>query len=71
MFRIMLVYGAIAGVVIITVMVAGMVLGGGGGSEIQGYLTMVVVLSLIFVGIKRYRDKDLGVFVLGQEDPIM
>ena len=60
MFRIMLVYGAIAGVVIITVMVAGMVLGGGGGSEIQGYLTMVVVLSLIFVGIKRYRDKDLG-----------
>ena len=60
MFRIMLVYGAIAGVVIIAVMVAGMLLGGGSGSQVQGYLTMVVVLSLIFVGIKRYRDKDLG-----------
>ncbi|MEM7329554.1 MAG: DUF4199 domain-containing protein [Pseudomonadota bacterium] len=60
MFRIMLIYGAIAGVVIIGVMVAGMMLGGGSGSQVQGYLTMVVVLSLIFVGIKRYRDKDLG-----------
>lgn len=60
MFRIMLVYGAIAGVVIISIMIAGMVLGGGPGSQVQGYLTMVVVLSLIFVGIKRYRDKTLG-----------
>ncbi|MCR9271251.1 MAG: DUF4199 domain-containing protein [Hyphomonadaceae bacterium] len=60
MFRIMFIYGAIAGVVIIAVMIVGMVLGGGAGSEVQGYLTMVVVLSLIFVGIKRYRDKELG-----------
>ena len=60
MFRIMLVYGAIAGVIIIAVMSLGMYLGGGSGSQVQGYLTMIVVLSLIFVGIKRYRDKDLG-----------
>ena len=60
MFRIMLIYGAIAGVVIIAVMLAGMVMSGGAGSVVQGYLTMLVVLSLIFVGIKRYRDKDLG-----------
>ncbi|MEL7108610.1 MAG: DUF4199 domain-containing protein [Pseudomonadota bacterium] len=60
MLRIMLVYGAISGVVIIAIMVAGMVFGAGVGSQLQGYLTMVIVLSLIFVGIKRYRDKDLG-----------
>lgn len=60
MYRIMFVYGAIAGVVIIAVMSLGMMLGGGTGSQLQGYLTMLVVLSLIFVGIKRYRDKQLG-----------
>ena len=60
MFRIMLVYGAISGVIIIAIMIAGMALGGGSGSQVQGYLTMIVVLSLILVGIKRYRDKDLG-----------
>ncbi len=60
MIRIMLVYGAIAGVVIIAIMSLGMFLGGGSGSQLQGYLTMLVVLSLIFVGVKRYRDRDLG-----------
>jgi len=60
MFRIMLVYGAIAGVITIALMSLGMMLSSGAGSQLQGYLIMLVVLSLIFVGIKRYRDKDLG-----------
>lgn len=60
MFRIMLVYGAIAGVITIALMSLGMMLSEGSGSQLQGYLTMLVVLSLIFVGIKRYRDKELG-----------
>lgn len=60
MFRIMLVYGAIAGVVTITVMSLGIFLSGSSGSEAIGYLTMLVALSLIFVGIKRFRDRELG-----------
>jgi hypothetical protein len=56
----MLVYGAIAGVITIALMSLGMMLSEGSGSQLQGYLTMLVVLSLIFVGIKRYRDKELG-----------
>lgn len=60
MLRYILIYGAVSGTTIIALMIAGMVLGGGSGSEVQGYLTMIVVLALIFVGIKRYRDKELG-----------
>ncbi len=60
MFRIMLVYGAIAGVVIITVISLGMFMSDNSGSSVVGYLTMLVALSLIFVAIKRYRDRELG-----------
>ncbi|MGB8635426.1 MAG: DUF4199 domain-containing protein [Rhodanobacteraceae bacterium] len=30
------------------------------GSEVVGYLVMLIALSLIFVGIKRHRDQALG-----------
>lgn len=63
MIRIALIYGLIAGAITITVMSAGIHFSGGEGgasSQVFGYLVMLVALSLIFVGVKRYRDRDLG-----------
>ncbi len=67
MKKIILTYGAISGFVIIVSMILGMQLlqsdGGSDGfamAEALGYLIMLVALSMIFVGIKRYRDRELG-----------
>lgn len=61
MKNIALKYGAIAGVVIIGTMILSIVLASEGGtSEIFGYTVMLLALSLIFIGIKRYRDFDHG-----------
>ena len=63
MKTIIFVYGAISGVIIICAITAGLVLGEGQGpwsSQWLGYLIMLVALSLIFVGIKQYRDRELG-----------
>ncbi len=63
MIRIAVIYGAIAGAVIIASMVIGYAMSDGkgfGSSQAIGYLFMIVALSLIFIGIKRYRDRDLG-----------
>lgn len=57
-------YGLIAGFVIITTFVIGTILSRGEDAfaigEVVGYLIMLVALSMIFVGTKRYRDRELG-----------
>lgn len=64
MKKIIFTYGTIAGVVIIGSLLIGLYLASGqdsfAASELLGYLIMIVALSMIFVGIKRYRDQELG-----------
>ena len=63
MFRIMLVYGASAGSRLIVIIAIGVQMNGGDfseGSQVQGYLIMILASSLLFIGVKRYRDRALG-----------
>ena len=63
MQRIILVYGAISGVIIIGSIIWGMAIAGNDGMamlEYLGYLIMLIALSVVFVGIKKYRDQELG-----------
>ena len=63
MLRISLVFGGIAGLVVIAVLLAGITVlkhQSFISTEWFGYLTMLVALSMIFLGIKRYRDNELG-----------
>jgi hypothetical protein len=64
MKRIALIYGGISGLAIIASMLLMLGTGGEdtdfGGSEWAGYLIMLLALSAVFLGIKRYRDEELG-----------
>lgn len=63
MKKIILTYGVIAGVVIIGSMIFGLALADNDGMKFLewiGYLIMIVAFSMIFVGIKKYRDRELG-----------
>ena len=63
MSRIILTFGIAAGVVVavpMCLMVANSEHGSAAQSYFAGYLVMVLALSLIFVGVKRLRDHELG-----------
>jgi hypothetical protein len=55
-------YGGIAGAIVIAIIVAtiALELPSHATSEWVGYLVMLAALSLIFVGMKRYRDVECG-----------
>lgn len=64
MRRIILTHGLVAGGVIIASFFLTLMLMGtedtSASSAWIGYLTMMIALSVIFLGIKRYRDRELG-----------
>lgn len=61
MQRIILVYGTLAGVIIIAAMALSMTVGDHGTlGMVLGFLSMFIALSMVFVGVKRYRDEHLG-----------
>ena len=63
MKRIIFSYGAIAGAVIIGTFFLTLAFNGeseAGGSEWIGYLVMILALSAIYLGIRQYRNHELG-----------
>ncbi len=64
-------YGLIGGALIAGAMLIGMNVAAGkedmSGSEIIGYISMIVALSTVFLGIRSYRNKELGgIITFGQ-----
>jgi len=58
-----LIYGSLAGLVIISVMVTGIAFSGQDSffsSMLFGYSVMLVAMTFMFVGVKRYRDIECG-----------
>ncbi len=56
-------YGTPAGLLVISIMIGGFAVFGydsSAGSQTFGFLLMFFVLSLIFIGIKRFRDQEQG-----------
>jgi hypothetical protein len=61
-FRYIALYGGLSGAVVIATLMTGLTFGTDSifASETFGYLVMLVAMTFIFVGIKRYRDVELG-----------
>jgi hypothetical protein len=60
MIRTALIFGSISGLIIITGILLTFLLPNAHGSVWLGYLIMIVALSMILFGVKRYRDSELG-----------
>lgn len=63
MSRIILIFGTVAGLVVavpMCLLVANAEPGSAATSHFTGYLIMLLALSLVFVGVKRLRDRELG-----------
>lgn len=65
MFKLIFGYGVIGGLIVAVPMVWAMLSADAGdkdplGGLVVGYLTMLVALTTVFLGIKHYRDKFLG-----------
>ncbi len=62
MGRIIVVYGLIAGVTVALLMRVAMTLfpEGGTAGMIAGFSSMIIALTFVFIGVKRYRDVELG-----------
>jgi len=56
-----LIYGSIGGGIVLANMMLSLLLGKGGGVPVWlGYLVMIVAMTMIFIGTKKYRDRVLG-----------
>lgn len=62
MTRIIGIYGVIGGIIVAIGMLLGITFVSDHGvtGMIVGYLTMLVAMSMVFVGVKQYRDTELG-----------
>ncbi len=63
MLRQSIIYGGLAGLLNLAIALVALAVFGSehlGNSELFGYTVMLLALSMIFVGIKRYRDRELG-----------
>lgn len=65
MIKTSLIYGAVAGAITIGTAILSLSVSGGESTHLAslewlGYLTMILALSAIFVGVKRFRDNEQG-----------